>query len=145
MQDPVKTIKDLIYAGWDLAGVLTKTKMAWCYGPPSDPTARFKDYGFSLEFDDMTEPRRKKTLSRNRAQRIVTVDFWIKMRPDSNRETLRGYKQQFIDEVDSIVEAGERSATGLNFIYVGNGGRNLDEIEENVMRVQMEIVCVHQK
>lgn len=146
MQDPVKTIKELLYDNWfDDDSNLDRDDITWRFGPPENPANRFNDQEASFEFDTMTESRRKRTLVRSQARRIVTVDFWKSVNPDSDREDLKTLIQDMADKVDSIVSTNERVATDLNFIYVAAGPRNLDRIDEGYVRAQMEIICVHQK
>lgn len=146
MQDPVKTIKELLYDSWfDDDSVLDRDDITWRFGPPVNPANRFNDHEMSFEFDDMAEPRRKRTLTRTQARRVITADFWMQANPDSDRETLKTNMQSIVDKVDTIIAANERSATDLDFVYVGAGPRNLDRIDEGYVRAQMEIICVHQK
>jgi len=145
MQDPVKTIKELLYDGWFTSGDFDRDDITWRFGPPENPANRFNDTELSFEFDDLTEARRKRTLARSQARRIVTVDLWMQLNPDSDRETLKTDRQTIVDKVDTIIEANETAATNLDFVYVGAGPRNLDKVDEGYVRAQMEIVCVHQK
>lgn len=145
MQDPVKTIKELLYDGWFTSGDYDRDDITWRFGPPENPANRFNDQERSFEFNDLTEVRRKRTLSRSKATRIVTVNLWTQLNPDSDREELKTDTQTIVDKVDTLITASETGATDLDFIYVGAGPRNLDRVDEGYVRAQMEIVCVHQK
>lgn len=146
MQDPVKTIKELLYDDWfDDGSVLNRDDITWRFGPPKNPANRFNDAEMSFEFNDLAEPRRKRTQARTQARRAVTVDFWMQANPDAERETLKTNMQTMVDKVDALIAAAETSATDLDFIYVGAGPRNLDRVDEGYVRSQMEIICVHQK
>ena len=146
MQDPVKTIKELLYDNWfDDDSELDRDDIAWRFGPPDNPMNRFNDHEMSFEFDSMTGMRRKRTLARSQAKRIVTIDFWKSMSIEDDREDLKTLIQSMVDRVDVIVTANERAATDLDLIYVGAGPRSLDRVDEGYVRTQLEMVCVHQK
>ena len=145
MQDPVKTIKELLHDGWFTSDILDRDDITWRFGPPVNPANRFNDAEMSFEFSDLTEMRRKRTLARSKASRVVTADFWMRSNPDSDRETLKTNMQTMVDKVDTLITASETSATNLDFVYVGAGPRNLDRVDEGYVRAQMEIICVHQK
>ena len=146
MQDPVKTIKELLYDNWfDDDSDLDRDDITWRFGPPDNPANRFNDHKMSFEFDSMTGTRRKRTLSRSQARRIVTVDFWKSKSIEEIREDLKTLIQGMVDKLDTIITANEREATDLDFIYVGAGPRNLDKVDEGYVRAQLEIVCVYQK
>ena len=143
MQDPVKTIKDLLNTGWiDDDSALDKDNITWRFGPPENPLTRFQDKEISFEFNSYGLPRKKRTKARAQGRRVVMMDCWLRLRPADVRETFQGYKQTIADKVDTLVAASETSATGLDLIYVYGDPRNLDA--DDCMRIQIEIICIYQ-
>ena len=144
MQDPIKTIKDILYDGWAVNDRgLEKENITWRVGAPEDPTTRFNERIITAEFNALTTPKEKHSLIRAIARKIVTADFWMLVDPIGDTETMSGDKQKIIDEVERLIVLHELNATDLDLIYVLLH-RNLDRMSERTMREQFEILCQYQ-
>lgn len=144
MQDPVKTIKDVLNTNWiNDASVLDKDVITWRFGPPEDPKTRFNEFDISMEFDFLTAPREKRSLARSVVRKVVTVDIWMHIDADDVLETMFTAMQTAADKVDSVIKANQRSLTNLDLAHVGPE-RNLDRPEDKYLRRQFEIVCQYQ-
>lgn len=144
MQDPVKTIMDLIEAGWELTDAgLKKADITWRQGDPEDLTTRFMAKKISAEFSFMTIPKDKRSLIRSRARAIVTADFWMLVTPEKTSDDMYEDRRKVIDEFEEIVAANERIATDLDLVYTV-AIRNLDRERDRIVRTQFELVCLYQ-
>jgi len=144
MQDPIKTIKDILHDQWSIDDKgLTKDDITWRFGSPEDLTTRFNERIITAEFSALTTPKEKRSLIRAIARKIVTADFWMLVDPVGDIEAMSGDKQKIIDEVEELIKLNERTAAGLDLIYVSLH-RNLDRMSERTMREQFEIVCQYQ-
>jgi len=143
MQSPTITIMGLLNSASWTATNPAKTDIAWSLGKPEDPTTRFNTKMISAEFSFLTVPKEKRSLIRSRAHAIVTADFWQDITPEKTMAAMFATRQNIIDEVEALIEANERTLTGLDFAYVAVI-RNLDRESERYLRTQFEIVCLYQ-
>jgi len=144
MQDPVKTVKDIIEGGWELTDVgLKATDITWRQGAPEDMTTRFMAKTISAEFSFLTIPKDKRSLIRARAHMIVTADFWMLVTPNKTSDDMYADRRKIIDEVEEIVAANERIMTDLDLVYIA-AIRRLDRESDRIVRTQFELVCLYQ-
>ena len=144
MQDPTKTIKDLLdSASWTLSSPIARANITFRIGPPNDPKTRFTKGPISLEVDNTMGYPTKSTLSRSQVRRVITVDLWYLIKPATNAETARGHIFEMLEMINTILLANQRSASGLRLTYVGPD-RKLDQLEDQVLRRQIDVVCLYE-
>lgn len=143
MQEPEKTLKELLENQWTLKNPLGTRDIAFRIEEPENPAERFKSQPVSIEVCGLANATRQKSDARTIFNEIISIHVWQHVNAaDKNRSIAE--RQQLIDHIRTIIKTARKTATDIKYMRFA-GDRKISGFNQEppFLHTVIDIICLY--